>query len=411
VVAASEAPRQADSGAGAVGIALASGCTVVGAVQTIDDKMGVPHEHGTTRLENLRVLAERDKTIVAWERSNDFDVGDYVRAPTLALREGSGPFAQMQFESSATSCGAYGHVSPLSAEEPFVTWGVDGGLAFLLWKGLPGPARLQTPDMVDSRGARRIGTPRQDIQTFVASRRVALAATSELGCDEYCECRDTAPPALWVYPLGGTGAKASKIASFAGSGREASLVPALAMGDGHGVGAYRDRGALYLFWLDAAGTPEGASLRFDAGDVGAPALAISGNRVLVAWARRGKGKDEPYALKWMSLEHGTKTFPEPETLPTTGSAFAPGVLTDGTEAIFTWMEGDAGTKGAVLAARRPLARAGHPSGAVMVSPLDDDNARDPEVSGTVDAPVIVYGKFGKARPGGVPRIAYLACRR
>ena len=87
------------------------------------------------------------------------------------------------------------------------------------------------------------------------------------------------------------------------------------------------------------------------------------------------------------------------------------MLTDGTEAIFTWMEGDAGSKGAVFAARRPLARAGHPSGAVMVSPLDDDNARDPEVSGTVDAPVIVYGKFGKARPGGVPRIAYLACTR
>ncbi len=407
---ASEAPRQPDSGAGTVGSPSVSACTVVGAVQTIDDKMGVPHEHGTTRLENLRVLAEHDKTIVTWERSNDFDVGDYVRTPTLALRGGSGPFVQRQFQSSATTCAPYGRVGPLTADEPFVTWGVDGGLAFLVWKGLPGPAHLQTADMVDSRAARRVGTPRQEIQSFVTSRRVALAATSDLGCDSYCECGDAARTALWVYPLGG--AKAAKIASIAGSGREASLlVPALAMGDGQGLGAYRDRGALYLVWLDAAGTPQGASLRFDAGDVGAPALAISGSRALVAWARRGKGKDEPYAIKWMSLEHGTKTFPEPETLLTKGSAFAPGVLTDGTEAIFTWMEGDAASKGAVFAARRSLARAGHPSNAVMVSPLDDENARDPEVSGTVDAPVIVYGKFGKARPGGVPRIAYLECRR
>lgn len=117
---------------------------------------------------------------------------------------------------------------------------------------------------------------------------------------------------------------------------------------------------------------------------------------------------EPYEIRWARVEHGATAVPRFEVLSTTESAFAPAVITNGVDAGIAWLEGDASGKGAVRAARLALDGKASPV-AVAVSPPDEPNARDPELSGTLDAPALVYTSISKTRPGGVVRLARLGC--
>jgi hypothetical protein len=382
-------------------------CTVEAPPESIDDRGGKAGELGTTKLENLRVLASGDTTVATWERESDFTVGDSWRAPVIAMRHGASPFVIRELPVRAYACATYGHVGIASLDAPFVTWGVNNTNAFESYGTVPelaGPAGMDT---VKTPPKSRLVTRRQEVRDFVASRGVVLATTFDASCDTLCTCADTAHRGLWLYSLDSPKTKPTRLASL--PSREGSpLVPALAMSDTVGVAAYRIAGVSHLVWLDGTGIPTGAPLRIDEGDVGAPALAIAGKRVIVTWARRG-AKTEPYELRWLAVEHGATTLPAAKVLPTAGSAFAPGALTDGADAVLTWMEGDGGTRGAVFAARVALDESRPASPSVVVSMTDETNARDPEVSGTVDAPVIAYAAFDAKRPGGVARVARLAC--
>lgn len=389
---------------------LAAGCAV-DRVETVDDGGGKPDEHGTTRLENLRVLAEGAATVLTWERQSDFQIGDSWRAPVVAEREGGGPFRVKELPVRAYACATYGYVGPLSREEHAVhavTWGVNNANAFEIWSKEPETTGAAGMEEMKSRPARSRPTGRSSVAELATSRRVAFAATHDETCDAPCGgCPQPPRRGLWLFPLAPVAAKATKVASWKDAAQPPA--PAIAMGDDKGVAAYRLDGALHLIWLDRSGTPIGQALPLTTGDVGAPAVAIAGSRVVVAWARR-EAKSDPYGIEWIATEHGAATLPAPRALATPENAFAPAVLTDGADVVLAWMQGDGGTKGAVFAARAPI-DAKDPPAAIPVSSSDEANARDPELSGTVDAPALAYATFGKTRPGGVARLARLSCSR
>jgi hypothetical protein len=406
-----QAPSALEAGASEAGPApAASGgpvfCRVASAPETIEDGEGKAASMGTTRLENVRVLADGDALVVTWERQSDFQIGDAWRAPVFAMRKGRGPFVVRQLPVSAHACATNGYAGVASTDAPLVAWGVADDMGFQLWKAPPAVTEVAGFHEVKTPPTSRRATPRQSLRGFVASRTVALATTADLSCDDGCSCLVSATNGLWTFDLADRRPPA-RLVSSPPSGR-APEVPALAMGAERGVAAWRVEGELYLAWLDGSGKPLGAPLRVDVGDVGAPALAIAGSRVVVVWARHDAA-EAPYRLRWMLVEHGASALPPPETLVTAGSALAPAVLTDGKDAVFAWMEGDGGARGVVLAARVVLAHRSAAPRTVVVSSSDERNARDPELSGTVDAPVVAYSTFSSLRPGGVARVARLAC--
>lgn len=408
-------PREARSGGAADASALtavaadaaarARACRVSTPPSTLDDGDGLPDPEGTTRLENLRLLAAGGTVVATWERQSDYRVGDSSRAPVVAMPAGAAKPVLLPV--AAYACATYGHVGPASLDAPIVAWGVENARALQVWKAPPAFKPGPGAPALATRPAMERATPRQELDELVVSGRVALATTFELSCDVGCNCPNPTARGLWTYSLAPGAPAPAKLASGAPAGKTPDA-PALAMGDAGGVAAYRKDGALHAAWLDADGRPAGAQLRLDAGDVGAPAVAVAGKRAVLAWARRD-AKSEPYRVRWVALELGAAAAPAPAVLPAAGSAFAPGVLTDGADAVFVWTEGDDGSRGAVFASRVPLADASRASPALAVSGPDEPNARDPEVSGTVSAPVLVYGAFSKARPGGVARLATLAC--
>jgi hypothetical protein len=77
--------------------------------------------------------------------------------------------------------------------------------------------------------------------------------------------------------------------------------------------------------------------------------------------------------------------------------------------VVAWTEGDTTRTGEIR-----LGRIGFASAAALVLKsiavsLDEPNARDPELSGTVDAPALVWSTFSKARSGGLVRTARAVC--
>ncbi len=384
------------------------GCTAPQQAETIDDGGGKPSEFGTTRLENLRVLAEGDVTVLTWERQTDHLVGDSWRAPVIAESEGAGTFRVKELPVRAYACATYGYAGPLTKDEHVVTWGVNNARAFEIWAKNPDTRGLAGQESMKERPVRERPTLRSAVTELATSRRVAFAATYDATCDQVCgTCPKRSSRALWLFPLAPVTAKATKVASLPNAA--ASPAPAVAMGDDTGVAAFRVSSAIKVLWLDRDGGPSGVSLEIAKGDVGAPTVAIAGDKAVVAWGRRAT-KADPYAIEWTVLERGAVTLPAVRTLPTSESAFAPSVLTDGRDVVFAWMQGDGGTKGTVLATRVALDQKDAPA-AVAVSTSDEGNARDPELSGTVDAPVLAYATFSKARPGGVARVSRLVCTR
>jgi hypothetical protein len=373
--------------------------------ETVDDGGGKPDEDGTTKLENLRVLGDGESVVLTWERQSDFRSGDSWREPHAALRRGGATFRSVALPVRAYACATSGFVGPSSGAEPVVAWGVADTRAFEIWGELPKVSGTGAMDTVKTPALRTRPTHRQDLTSLVVSRNVALATTYDGTCEVLCSCRGPTSHGVWVYALSGA-PMATRIA-VAADDMHAPDAPALAMSKEAGVAAYRMAGALHVLWLDGDGKPVSSPVRLDEGDVGAPAVAIAGRRAVLAWARRD-ARGEPYRLRWLVVEHGASTFAAPNVLATAESAFAPAVVTSGSELVLAWMEGDGATKGRVLAARiavdRPASFA-----PVTVSSGDETNARDPELSGSVDAPVVAYGAFSKARPGGVARVATLAC--
>ena len=283
-----------------------------------------------------------------------------------------------------------------------MTWGVHNTSAFELWDKLAGG--------VPQRPRRRVVTPRQDVRTFVVSGKVALAATLDGPCDLPCSCPKGWKPALWVYGLDPEARFAERIA-LGSTEMPASLdndvptTPALVMGEHGGAAAFRAGRTLNLVWLDPAGKPKGTPLRLDEGELGAPALALAGPDVIAVWARR-ETKSAPYRLQWSRLA----AFGSPSGarhVPTAGSALAPAVLADDESIVLAWMEGDAERRGAIYVARSKLDEARF-AGRLISTP-EETNARDPELSGTVGEPVLVYAAFSKTQPGGEVRFTRLRC--
>lgn len=411
---ASAAPAPApDAGAGAP-----SACRVASAPESVDDKKGTASEYGTMHLENLRVLVDGDTTAITWERQADFTVGDSWREPVLVLRRGDGPFRVANLPVMAYACATSGHAGVLSASEPFVSWGARNLEGFEVWRDVPsvGPEPSTT---IRSSAARTIPT-RQHLGRLATSKSVALATAREPACPaavstppssgsapvpaDVCHCF-TWKDGLWLFPLK-AGAKPTLVAPMKDMDM-LDAAPALAMGDQGGIGAYRSNGAIHVVFVDAAGGLAAPPVQIDRGEVGAPAVAVADGKAVVVWAKRA-GKSAPYVLQWTTTDLTKREIPKTRTWATSGSAFAPSVVTDGATAAVTWMEGNDTSQGRVLFARAPLDREA-PLEGLKVSIDAESNARDPEISGPVGAPTVVYAAFNKQRPGGVARVARVVC--
>lgn len=382
--------------------AAPSTCRVAGAPETLDDKKGSASEYGTERLENLRVLAEGDTTAVSWERQSDFQLGDSWREPVLALRRGDAPFRIGKLPVMAYACATSGYAGVLSASEPFVSWGARNMEGFETWRDVPSLTGEPNPTIRGS--AARLVSTRQHVARLATSKTVALASAREPQCAEFCSCMSW-KEGLWLFPLK-AGAKPTLVTSL--KDMEAlDAAPAVAMGDLGGVGAYRAGGALHVLFIDAAGGLAAPPVEIDRGEVGAPAVAVAGGKAVVVWAKR-TSKSAPYVLQWFTVDLATRAIPKARSWATASSAFAPSIVTDGTKAALTWMEGNDASQGRVLFATAPLDREA-PLGGIKVSLDAEGNARDPEISGPPSAPTIVYAVFTKQRPGGVARILRIAC--
>jgi hypothetical protein len=116
-----------------------------------------------------------------------------------------------------------------------------------------------------------------------------------------------------------------------------------------------------------------------AGDVGAPTLAVRGDRVVAVWAQRDTPR-APYSLRTATLDLSRASqAPAPQVIPTgPTSAFAPSLIDAGGRWVLAWMEGDdrvATVRVGATWAALPEAAA-H---AVTVS-TPGTNARDPELA-------------------------------
>lgn len=376
-------------------------CLAPTAVDTIDDGGGVPDATGSTDLEDVQILADDDTIAVAWARQSNFLYGDSWRSPHLAIRSKADPsWRQVELPTLAYACALYGAAATNTMARPFVSWGVLNNSAFEVFGELPVPQNQPAP----TTPLAEVTTTKQTVTRFVASRNVAAGVVHENKCDPSCLCgNDPHDMALWVRSLDPAKPWAQRV-SLRYDYDDQLGVPALAMGETGGVLAYRVKSKLHLAWLDADGKPlASAPLEpFDAGDVGAPAVAMAGTEAIVVWARRAS-KADPYELQSMRLAYGAAPI-APTPIKTPGSAFAPSVLADATSVTLAWMEGDAGKRGQIHVAREL-------TGPSVVVSGDETNARDPELSGSPSRPAIVWQSFTKARLAGVLRVARLDCAR
>jgi hypothetical protein len=398
------APRDAAPAEAAVD----RGCSLV-ARQAVDDGGGKPSEYGSEYVENLRLLASSDTNIVTWERQTQHQVGDPWRAPVIAIQKGAAPFSILELPVMAYAAATYGYAAPLSPTEPFVTWGVRNNHGFEVWSGIPKLEGVPGMQDVKTPALRWIATPYHQVKGFVQSNGIALGFANASSC--FVDCESFGPRWLGTFSLTDAKAKPAKIAQPSEDNDAPAL--ALAMGDAGGIAAYRDKKALRFVWLDAKGVPTSSTpIVFAEGDVGAPALAIAGKTALVVWAQRAK-KSEPYTMMWQQLDYGAPLPPSAvkHAITGTGSAFAPGLLFDGKSAVLTWMEGDGESKGEIRMGMLRLNKEATETAidSLAVSEAEEKNARDPEVSGTPERPVIAYSSFSSKRPGGLVRLAQLQC--
>ena len=368
-------------------------CRVTDAITTLDD-----HTNNQEALENLRVLAEGDTTIVTYERQSHYDVGDSWHAPVVAMRKGNGAFESTALSVDAYACATNGRIAPNSLTDPVLAWGVANKHGYQIWSSFPKAAK--------SPPARTIDTPRKEVSAFAASHGVAISITIDLAYEAFCVRGGTnAKHGVWIHGFDNGSPVAESVFTSLYSAK-APDAPSIAMGERRGVFSYRDDGVLWVGFLGAPGKPSGKPLRLDTGAVGAPALAMMGEDAAVAvWARRASN-DAPYRLVYARLEEGKSIAPLPIPM-TTETGFAPSVLADAKDMIVSWMDGDDAKKGAIHLARHSFAESTWPS--VRVSPRSESNARDPELSGTVARPVVAYALFDKPREGGVVRIAESIC--
>jgi hypothetical protein len=361
-------------------------------------------EYGFVSLENARVAATPEATLVSWEERSNFDVGDSWREAHFAVKRGAGPWKKHRLTAMAYACATYGYIAPLQreAEVGSVTWGVANSWSLDVLPEAPAMDAVMD-GVVPKKPLRSVDTKRAYVRSLVAAGDVAVTITGEDACPD-CSC----------------GAKGDGVRAFGiGATRFDTLIAKAASPDAVAVASskdaiavsYRSKGRLYLAWLGPNGASLGPPAAFSVGEPGAAALGLVGDRLVIVWAERSD-KTAPYVLQLATAAAGSAPS-TPRALTTQGSAFAPALLLrEGRalhedELLLAWMEGD-GKSGKVLAARTTLARPDLAS-VVTVSEPDESNARDPELGGTVDAPTLVYGSFSNALPGGKLRLARISC--
>lgn len=375
-----------------------SSCSLTDA-RTIDDNHGTATAEGSMALHDVRILANDDGTVVTWTRTAQFNVGDTWRSPYAAVASGPMPFKLVDLPVEAYACATYGSVAPNTPAMPFVFWGVENTNAFEQFSALPAVktdangihASYTTP-------TRQVVTPHQDVDVFVASHDVAFAKLTDMSCDSGCMCSDSWKEALWLRSLDPKRPFAAKVA---GGKVDA---PAFALDDKGGIAAWRNAGEIFWLRTSGDGKPTGVGVSFAKGDVGAPAVAMAGDDAIVVWASR-PSKDSAYALSWMRIDSaGLASKPAP--IATAGSAFAPAVIANPQEMVLAWMEGDGGRGGEIHVVRAPIAG---PIPQSTVVSGDEPNARDPELSGTVENAAIVWSTFTKEKAAGILRVAHAQC--
>lgn len=162
------------------------------------------------------------------------------------------------------------------------------------------------------------------------------------------------------------------------------------------VVAYRSARGMRLVTVTEAMGDAGTVPPLYAGDLGAPAMAFRGDDVIAVWAQRATPQS-PYVLQhvaWNPLT--TPQPPAPQPLATgAASAFAPAIAVRGDAVIVAWMEGDDRTASVhVGATRRGVEHVAEH--AVTVSP-PTANARDPELAATPTHAWIAWSEYPTGR--------------
>lgn len=369
-----------------------TGCALVDDTN-LDDGEGKVEDWGSMALDNVRILESESQTFVTWTRQAQPHTGDWYQSPHSAVRTGTDPFKQVSLPTNSYACATYGIAAPNTPEFPFAFWGVMNTNAFEQYRDLPAVKNTSEYTKAD----RYVVTPKQDVATFVASRDMALANVTDMSCDIGCQCSESWKDALWLRSLDPKKPFATRVATAKVD------APAFSLTDKGGVAAWRQKGPssseLFFLLVGADGKPSGKATSFAKGDVGAPAVAMSGNDAVIVWASR-PDKTSPYRLQWM------KAGQAPKPIATTGAAYAPAILADDKEMVLAWMEGDGGTTGEIHLVR---ALVDGPVGASSVVSGNEPNARDPELSGTIAKPAIVWQTFTKEKAAGILRVAHAEC--
>lgn len=381
-------------------------CTLQKPVEIVDDEDGETDEYGFVAAENARILATKDEVLITWERQSHYAVGDSTRAPVAAHRQGGSPWKIVTLPVLSYACATYGYIAPRQTVRGLgiVAWGEDNYTGFEAWTGLSNGKTVK----VAGSPMYRLGKAERILPTtlemlagsFVLSDHTILASTRE-GCDRVCDCQSTWQ-GVRLFDLDASPRRTERI--FKGEGVDALALVTSSRG---GALAFRHQRALHFGWLDASLRSVGPPQKFAEGDVGAPALALLGDKLLAVWAARND-KSAPYVLQWSLLEAG-KSPGAPRTFRTVDSAFAPAILAEDTSLVLTWMEGDGQKRGRILAKRLDTKDFGESLEDAIAISGDEPNARDPEISGTVAAPHIVYSTFSKKIGGGKIRHAELTC--
>ena len=356
-----------------------------------------------TSLENVRVV-HGGRTLVTWQDANTAPrMGDSSVSANAAWIDWSASprYAMAKLPYRAYASAEWSHIGPTRGNGlELFTYGIAGKWVFTLYD--QNETALGKLDINDDppKAAKTFMTNMTVREDFAVAENAPVAAVAgwESPCPSYYACDQLYQQGMEKGFVDGVrvidlASKRSELVWKSSAPRShkqtvPTYVPAIAIGKTKGAVAFRLDKSIQLAPLDASHEPS-PPVQIASAEVGAPAVAIDGDHVIVAWAERAAASDPYHLVVWVDgATHVVKTG--------TQSAFAPALAAHDGEVLLAWMEGDAAKRGVVRMSRVSLTGNWPDLSAAPALSETTGNARDPEISMQGDEAIVVWSEIAQA---------------
>ncbi len=272
--------------------------------------------------------------------------------------------------------------------------------------------------LTDRRHRQQTQTRWQTPRTLVADGRANLVLGASIGienrCADPCTCSVEEHPTASIRTFAFSDRRAESSVIQRATMTDPSARPfsalAVAVGNDRQAIAFRRGEDLFVQRIDASGALAGTAILLAHGGVGAPAIAYRGQALIALWAQRDVAT-APYTIRWVEWDPEAGAPPSARMARAAAegdSMMAPAVAVDGDRVLLAWSEGDDGHRGVIRVGAGRGDLAGIIATASTVTTAGG-NARDPEVALTASNAWLVWQNFTSAHPRGELRLGSLRC--